>query len=90
MAHTRSQRKRNRQTTVRTARNKAIRSELKTRTKNALQAARSGDATATDEALRIAQKRIDQAQAKGVLKKNTASRRKSHLARRVTTIARNS
>lgn len=81
MAHTKSQQKRNRQTVVRAARNKAIRSELKTRAKTALAAAETGDAAATADALRLAQKRIDQAVAKGVLKKNTASRRKSNLAR---------
>lgn len=85
MAHTKSQKKRNRQTAVRTARNRSIRSELKTRTKTAVEAARSGEAAAAAEALRIAQKRIDQAQAKGVLKKNTAARRKRNLARRVLT-----
>lgn len=90
MAHSKSQQKRNRQTAVRSARNRAIRSELKTRAKNAKEAARSGDATATAEALRIAQKRIDQALAKGVLKKNTASRRKSNLARTVSAIAQDS
>lgn len=85
MAHTKSQEKRNRQTVVRTARNKAIRSELKTRVKNAVAAADDGDAAKAAEAFRIAQKRIDQAVAKGVLKKNTAARRKSSLARRVGT-----
>ena len=78
-----SQEKRNRQTLVRAARNKAIRSELKTRAKNAVAAAEHGDAAAAAEALRIAQKRIDQAVAKGVLKKNTAARRKRNLVRRV-------
>ncbi len=87
MANIKSQQKRNRQAVIRTVRNKAIRSELKTRTKNALEVARSGDAGAAAEALRVAQKRIDQAQAKGILKKNTASRRKSNLARRVSAIA---
>ena len=36
-----------------------------------------------DEALRLAIKRIDSAQAKGVLHKNTAARRKSRLVARV-------
>ena len=83
MAHNKSQEKRNRQTLVRSARNKAIRSELKTRTKNAVDAAEQGGAAAATEALRLAQKRIDQAVAKGVLKKNTAARRKRNLARQV-------
>ncbi len=86
MAHNKSQEKRNRQTIVRTARNKAVRSELKTRIKSAVAAAESGDAAAAAEALRLAQKRIDQAAAKGVLKKNTAARRKRNLVRQVRRI----
>lgn len=86
MAHNKSQEKRNRQTIVRTARNKALRSELSTRTKSAVVAAESGDAAAAAEALRMAQKRIDQAVAKGVLKKNTAARRKRNLVRRVRAV----
>lgn len=83
MAHNKSQEKRNRQTIVRTARNRSLRSELKTRAKSAVAAAERGDETATVEALRLAQKRIDQAVAKGVLKKNTAARRKRKLVRQV-------
>lgn len=81
MAHTKSQEKRNRQNKVRAARNKSIRSEVKTRVKNAHAAAEEGGASAA-EALRLAQKRIDQAVAKGALKKNTAARRKRSLARK--------
>ena len=83
MANIKSQKKRNRQTVGRTQRNRALRSEMKTRTKNALAAAESGDEAAAKEALRQAQKRIDSAVAKGVLKKNTAARRKSTLTRQV-------
>jgi small subunit ribosomal protein S20 len=81
MANIESQLKRNRQTVKRKARNQAVRSELKTRTKAALIAARSGDADATDDALRKAQRRIDSAVSKGVLHKRTAARQKSRLAR---------
>lgn len=80
--------KRNRQNTKRNLRNKAVRSELKTRTKAALAAAEAGEATAADEALRLAQKRIDSAVAKGVLHKNTAARRKARLARRVNQLTK--
>jgi small subunit ribosomal protein S20 len=83
MANIKSQKKRNRQTVVRSERNRAVRSEMKTRAKNALAAAESGDATAATEALRIAQKRYDTAASKGLLKKNTAARRKSTLTRQV-------
>ena len=81
MAHTKSQEKRNRQAMVNAARNKAIRSELKTRARQVEEAARSGDRASAEAALRVAQKRIDQAVAKGVLKKNTAARRKAKLVR---------
>jgi len=82
MANIESQIKRNRQTVKRKTRNQAVRSELKTRTKAAMTAARSGDAEATEDALRKAQKRIDSAVSKGVLHKRTAARQKSRLARR--------
>lgn len=83
MANIKSQIKRNRQTVKRKARNQAVRSELKTRVKGVATAAQTGDAAATDEAFRLAQKRIDSAVSKGVLHKRTAARQKSRLARRV-------
>ena len=82
MANIKSQIKRNRQTVGRTERNKAVRSELKTRTKNATQAAVAGAETA-GELVRLAQKRTDMAAAKGVIHKNAASRRKSRLAKKL-------
>ena len=75
MANIKSQKKRNRQNEVRRTRNQAVRSELKTRIKQA-ETATGDDA---DELVRAAIKRIDQAAAKGVLHKNTAARRKSRL-----------
>lgn len=82
MANIKSQIKRNRQTIVRHERNKAVRSELKTRIKNTLDAAEAGDDNAA-ELYRAAQKRIDVAVSKGVLGKKTAARRKSRLARKI-------
>jgi small subunit ribosomal protein S20 len=82
VANIKSQIKRNRQTVGRTERNKAVRSELKTRTKNASQAAAAGAENA-EELVRAAQKRIDMAAAKGVIHKNAASRRKSRLAKKL-------
>ena len=81
MANIKSQIKRNRQTIKRQARNKAVRSELRTRTKRAIGAIEEG-AEHTDEALRLAIKRIDKAAAKGVIHKNQAANRKSRLMRR--------
>lgn len=78
MANIRSQIKRNRQNEKRRVRNKAVRSELRTRVK----AAEAGGEDA-DEALRMAMKTIDKAAAKGVIHKNEAARRKSRLQKRV-------
>lgn len=86
MANIQSQKKRNRQTEKRHARNKAIRSELKTREKNVMAAAEAGNAAEAEELLRIAQKQIDMAITKGVMHANTAARSKSRLTHRVRSI----
>jgi small subunit ribosomal protein S20 len=86
MANIKSQIKRNRQNETRNARNKAVRSELKTRSRNAVAAAQSGDADRAEAELRLAQQHYDVAVSKGVLTKNTAARRKSRLTRQVRTL----
>jgi small subunit ribosomal protein S20 len=82
MANIRSQMKRNRQNERRRLRNKSVRSEIRTRTKNALAAADSGS-EGTGDFVRLAMKRIDKAAAKGIIHPNQASRRKARLARAV-------
>jgi small subunit ribosomal protein S20 len=82
MANIKSQIKRNRQNETRRLRNKAVTSELKTRVKNAVKAAETGDETVADKQ-RLAQKRIDMAAAKGVIHKNAAARKKSRLAKKI-------
>lgn len=82
MANIRSQIKRNRQNEKRRVRNKAVRSEVRTRVKAAETAATEGG-EGLDEATRVAMKRIDKAAAKRVIHKNEASRRKSRLAKRL-------
>lgn len=77
MANIKSQIKRNRQTEKARLRNRAVRTELKTRIGNAMEAADSGENAA--EAAAQAMKRIDKAAAQGVLHSNTASRRKARL-----------
>jgi small subunit ribosomal protein S20 len=83
MANIASQIKRNRQNERRRQRNLAVRSEMKTRIRRALEAAQAGDEEAALEALRRAQSTIDGAVAGGSLHRNTAARRKSRLNRRV-------
>lgn len=80
MANIKSQIKRNRQNEARRVRNRAVRSELRTREKAVMAAAAAGEPT--DELIRLAQKRLDKAAAKGVIHRNEAGRRKSRLITR--------
>ena len=80
MANIKSQKKRILTNAKRAERNKAVKSELKTRVKNAT--ASAGTATNAEDS-RIAQKRIDMAASKGIIHKNTAARRKSRLMKKV-------
>ncbi len=83
MANIKSQIKRNRTNEAARLRNKAVRSELKTRRKNALASAEAGAEHAA-EALKLAVKRIDMAAAKGIIHKNKASRDKSRLMSQIS------
>ena len=80
MANIKSQKKRILTNAKSADRNKAVKSELRTRVKNAL--ATAGTET-YDEDLRLALKRLDMAAAKGIIHKNQAARRKSRLTRRI-------
>jgi small subunit ribosomal protein S20 len=85
VANIKSQIKRNRQNEKHRIANKAVRSELKSRSKSALSAAESKDDSA-EVALRLAIKRLDKAAASGVIHKNQAANRKSRLTRRINAI----
>jgi small subunit ribosomal protein S20 len=85
VANIKSQIKRNKQNLVRHERNKAVRSELKSRTKSAIAAAEAG-ADDADTRLRLAIKRLDAAASKGVIHKNQAARRKSRLMAQVNRV----
>jgi small subunit ribosomal protein S20 len=85
VANIKSQIKRNLQNEKARLRNKAVRSELKTRVKVAVTSAESGAETSTED-LRTAIKRIDKAAAKGVIHKNQAANRKSKLMRRIASL----
>jgi len=83
VANIKSQIKRNKQNVVDRERNKAVKSELRTRTKNAVAAAGTEDEEAT---IRAAIKRIDMAAAKGVIHKNQAANKKSGLMHRIAAL----
>jgi small subunit ribosomal protein S20 len=80
VANIKSQKKRILTNAKRADRNKAVRSELKTRVKNAVN---SIGEDANDDDVRLAVKRIDMAAAKGVIHPNQAARRKSRLMKKV-------
>ncbi|HLM28833.1 MAG TPA: 30S ribosomal protein S20 [Acidimicrobiales bacterium] len=81
MANIKSQKKRNITNAKRAERNKAVKSELKTRVKTAVT---SIGTDAQDDDLRLAVKRLDKAAAKGVIHPNQAARRKSRLMKRAS------
>ena len=80
MANIKSQKKRILTNAKRAERNKAVKSELKTRIKNA-QTTIGTDNNA--EAVRLAVKRIDMAATKGIIHPNAAARKKSRLMHKV-------
>jgi small subunit ribosomal protein S20 len=80
VANIKSQKKRNITNVKRAERNKAVRSELKTRVKTAT---RSIGEESNDEDVRMAIKRIDMAAAKGIIHPNAAARKKSRLMKKV-------
>ena len=83
MANIKSQIKRNRQADALRARNRAVRSALKTRVKRFEQAVESGDVDAAKEEYRATTQALDKAAADGIIHKNKAANKKSRLARRL-------
>lgn len=79
MANIKSQKKRNITNEKRHERNKAVKAEVKTRTKRA-EATLGTDEN--DDAVKAAVKRIDTAASKGIIHKNTAARKKSRLMKK--------
>ncbi|WP_339948612.1 30S ribosomal protein S20 [uncultured Albimonas sp.] len=87
MANSPSARKRIRQIERRTAVNKARRSRIRTFLRKVEEAIVQGDAAIAAEALKNAQPEIMRGVTKGVIHKNTASRKVSRLASRVKALS---
>ena len=82
MAHSLSARKRVRQNVKQRARNRARKGSMRTQIKKfQAMAHEGGDMEALGKELSTTQKRIDKVAAKGTIHRNTASRKKSQLAR---------
>lgn len=87
MANTRSAKKMVRKIARRTEVNKARRSRVRTYVRKVEEAIASGDKQAAQDALKAAQPELMRAVTKGVMHKNTSSRKVSRLSKRVGAMA---
>ena len=86
MAHSRSAKKRVLVAERNRERNQAVKSRVKTMTKKVLTTVDTKDVEAAKVALSVAYKELDKAVSKGIMKKNTASRKKARLAAKVNAL----
>jgi len=86
VANIKSQLKRIKTNAIRTERNKAVKSELRTWIRKFRAAAESGDAAATADALKVASTKLDKAVSKGVIHKNNAANKKSSMAKKAASL----
>jgi len=87
MANTTSAKKATRKIARRTAVNKNRRSRVRTYVRKVEEAIAAGDKAAAEAALKAAQPELQRAATKGVMHRNTASRKVSRLANRVKTLS---
>ena len=83
MAHTKSTIKRIKQNRKRRLRNMSVKSNIKTQIKKLEASLEASDKKEAAELLKEIYRSLDKAVSKGILKKNTASRKKARLATRV-------
>lgn len=83
MPNCKSAEKRLRQNVVRKARNKAIKTAIKTQVKKVLSAAESGELAEAETLYKTAAQRLDRAGARNIIHRNAAARQKSRLQRAI-------
>lgn len=81
MPHTKSAKKRHKQSEAKRIKNRAVKSTLKTLNKRVRSAAGAKDVEKAEADFRLTVKSLDQAAAKGIIHKNAASRTKARLAK---------
>ncbi|WP_291259558.1 30S ribosomal protein S20 [Fusobacterium sp.] len=86
MAHSRSAKKRVLVAERNRERNQAVKSRVKTMVKKVLSTVEVKEVEAANAALSVAYKELDKAVSKGIMKKNTASRKKARLAAKVNAL----
>lgn len=87
MANIKSAKKRIKVIETKTARNKAIKTKVKTYIKKVEAAVAAGDKAVANEALAACISEIDKATSKGIYHKNTAARKISRLTKLVNAVA---
>lgn len=87
MANIKSAKKRIKVIETKTARNKSIKSKVKTEIKKVYAAVEANDKAKAQESLLVAISEIDKAKSKGIFNKNTAARKISRLSKLVNKVA---
>lgn len=85
MPHTKSAKRRLRQSLERRAQNRAVKSAIKTQVRKVRKAVAAGDLATAQTELHLAAKKLDRAGAKRVIHPNAAARTKSRLAHLIAT-----
>ncbi|MGL4358349.1 MAG: 30S ribosomal protein S20 [Cetobacterium sp.] len=86
MAHSKSAKKRVIVAERNRERNQAVKSRVKTMVKKVLVAVETKEVEAAKAALSVAYKELDKAVSKGIMKKNTVSRKKARLTAKVNAL----
>ena len=86
MANIKSQIKRNRQNEAAHARNKSVKSALKSAVRRFREAADAGDAEQAKTLAAAASRKLDKAASAGVIHKNQAANKKSAISRRAASL----
>ena len=86
MAHSLSAKKRVRQSIKRRARNRFRKEQIKEQVKAFQTAITAGDVRKAEEALKQTVRKMDRVATKGTIHKNTASRKRSRMARRLNAV----
>ena len=83
MPNTKSAAKRLRQNKARRARNRSIKSDVRTQMRKVREAVKAGDIGKAEDEFRVATKKLDKAAGKNTMHRNTVARLKSRLQKRI-------
>ena len=86
MPNTSSAKKRLRQNILRRARNRSVRSSVRTQCRKVREAVKAGDVEKEETEFRMAAQKLDKAGARNIIHRNAAARMKSRLSARIKAI----